>query len=550
MSTPSSPTRPRRRNSLIGQWDKTTKVIDVKNKYYSISTDKYTAAQKETFTKWVNIQLRTIHVDDETSKKIPEIKAVDRDFRDGKRLIQLLDVLFEGDPDLPKPERGRTRHHYIANVNKVLQFLQTRLDESGLAALQAIGPVDIVDGNVKLTLGLVYLLISKFHHMMSVFEEFGEGNDNDLTNLNKFTTNGWFDNLEKSMNVSSSPTQSPTLSPISPQFPSIPPPTRFRTLKLNHSTPLSSSSGILFWINMQLIDYAVILPSTSYPVEDFTGMNNGIILTALIHHKNMEWLEDFDLLIQQTDDEIEEEKKSKERLSKCFTILEDKLGIQRPNSLVKMLIESDHNDAQQLKRTGLAWSVYMSDLFLVMSEKPKRNGTLRGTRRDTMKGTMKGTKRLVQINEPVTEVNDSEIFENEIDQSSNDDDKSDKLKNKKKSNNKSRGCLPIYSTGPILPMPPWSPKASILSAIFDWTIGWLLSEHDESDDDESDYYEDGQLCEREVKVKTIRVGKKRSDGSWNIHDANEWRLSNECLSDNEDVPIQLLLNQPSLKYWR
>src|SRR5207244_2171021 len=43
--------------------------------------------------------------------------------------------------------------------------------DNGLNALKAIGPVDIVDGNVKLTLGLIWLMISKSHQMISsVFE--------------------------------------------------------------------------------------------------------------------------------------------------------------------------------------------------------------------------------------------------------------------------------------------------------------------------------------------------------------------------------------------
>ncbi|CAG8695739.1 9807_t:CDS:1, partial [Scutellospora calospora] len=196
------PNKPRRRNSLVGQWDTTTKVINVKQKFYS--SNKYTDAQKATFTKWVNIQLRTIHVDDETAEKIPEIKAIDKDFRDGKRFIQLLHVLYENDPELPKPERGRTRHHYVANVNKVLQFLHNKLDDSGLAALQAIGPVDIVDGNVKLTLGLIWLMISKFHQMIGTFDTIENelsNVDNNLSeeNVKKEGHNIWLDNLEKSI---------------------------------------------------------------------------------------------------------------------------------------------------------------------------------------------------------------------------------------------------------------------------------------------------------------------------------------------------------------
>ncbi|RIA90563.1 hypothetical protein C1645_693451, partial [Glomus cerebriforme] len=134
MNKPLKPTTPKRRNSLKKQWDKTTKVVNVKQKFYSTEANKYTALQIATFTKWVNIQF--------------QIKAIDKDFRDGKKLIELLELFYENDvEELPKPERGKTRVHYIQNVNKVIEFLQKKLDDNGLAALKAIGPVDIVDGN-------------------------------------------------------------------------------------------------------------------------------------------------------------------------------------------------------------------------------------------------------------------------------------------------------------------------------------------------------------------------------------------------------------------
>ncbi|PKC17326.1 hypothetical protein RhiirA5_458216, partial [Rhizophagus irregularis] len=141
MNKPLKPSIPKRKNSLKKQWDKTTKVVNVKQKIHSNVSDKYTELQIATFTKWVNIQLRTI-------EEIPEINAIDKDFQDGKKLIELLELFYENDTEeLPKPERGNSRVHYIQNVNKVLEFLQKKLDDNGLTALKAIGPVDIVDGN-------------------------------------------------------------------------------------------------------------------------------------------------------------------------------------------------------------------------------------------------------------------------------------------------------------------------------------------------------------------------------------------------------------------
>ena len=51
---------------------------------------------------------------------------------------------------LPKPDRGKMRFHKIANVNKALDFIASK----GVK-LVSIGAEEIVDGNVKMTLGLV-----------------------------------------------------------------------------------------------------------------------------------------------------------------------------------------------------------------------------------------------------------------------------------------------------------------------------------------------------------------------------------------------------------
>ncbi|KAJ3160377.1 actinin alpha 2 [Geranomyces michiganensis] len=118
-----------------------------------------TEAQKRTFTKWCNLQLRKLGTDD-------QYKIVDlaHDLRDGVRLSLLLEVL--SGEQLPKPERaggaasGRavSRIYSIVNVDKCLKFLAGKLREP----LANIGSEDIVDGNLTLTLALVWLLILRF----------------------------------------------------------------------------------------------------------------------------------------------------------------------------------------------------------------------------------------------------------------------------------------------------------------------------------------------------------------------------------------------------
>ena len=67
----------------------------------------------------------------------------------------LLEVI-SGEP-LPKPDRGKMRFHKIANVNKALEYI-----ESKGVKLVSIGAEEIVDGNVKMTLGLIWTIILRF----------------------------------------------------------------------------------------------------------------------------------------------------------------------------------------------------------------------------------------------------------------------------------------------------------------------------------------------------------------------------------------------------
>lgn len=104
--------------------------------------------QKTTFMRWVNVQLA------KTTAYGP-MTSIEKDMKDGKRLIGLLEVISN---EPLKPERGNMRIHQMANVSKALAFLEKSTDE----AMGTIGNEDIVDGNVKLTLGLVWIIIYRF----------------------------------------------------------------------------------------------------------------------------------------------------------------------------------------------------------------------------------------------------------------------------------------------------------------------------------------------------------------------------------------------------
>ncbi|CAG06356.1 unnamed protein product, partial [Tetraodon nigroviridis] len=100
----------------------------------------------QTFTAWCNSHLR---------KAGTQIENIEEDFRDGLKLMLLLEVI--SGERLPKPERGKMRVHKINNVNKALDFITSK----GVK-LVSIGAEEIVDGNIKMTLGMIWTIILRF----------------------------------------------------------------------------------------------------------------------------------------------------------------------------------------------------------------------------------------------------------------------------------------------------------------------------------------------------------------------------------------------------
>ncbi|XP_017669208.1 PREDICTED: utrophin isoform X4 [Lepidothrix coronata] len=105
--------------------------------------DEHNDVQKKTFTKWINARF--------SKSGKPPVKDMFTDLKDGRKLLDLLEGLTG--KSLPK-ERGSTRVHALNNVNRVLQVLHQNNVE-----LVNIGGTDIVDGNHKLTLGLLWSII-------------------------------------------------------------------------------------------------------------------------------------------------------------------------------------------------------------------------------------------------------------------------------------------------------------------------------------------------------------------------------------------------------
>ncbi|XP_075219795.1 dystonin-like protein short stop isoform X24 [Lycorma delicatula] len=107
--------------------------------------DERDAIQKKTFTKWVNKHLK---------KANRHVNDLFIDLQDGLNLISLLEVL--SGEHLPR-ERGKMRFHMLQNVQMALDFL--RFKKIKLVNIRA---EDIVDGNPKLTLGLIWTIILHF----------------------------------------------------------------------------------------------------------------------------------------------------------------------------------------------------------------------------------------------------------------------------------------------------------------------------------------------------------------------------------------------------
>ncbi|EMP25851.1 Alpha-actinin-3 [Chelonia mydas] len=102
--------------------------------------------QRKTFTAWCNSHLR---------KAGTQIENIEEDFRNGLKLMLLLEVI--SGERLPKPDKGKMRFHKIANVNKALDFIASK----GVK-LVSIGAEEIVDGNLKMTLGMIWTIILRF----------------------------------------------------------------------------------------------------------------------------------------------------------------------------------------------------------------------------------------------------------------------------------------------------------------------------------------------------------------------------------------------------
>ncbi|XP_069025341.1 filamin-A isoform X4 [Embiotoca jacksoni] len=119
--------------------------------------------QQNTFTRWCNEHLKCVN------KRLGNLQT---DLGDGLRLIGLLEVLSQKKMFRKYNQRPTFRQMQLENVSVALEFL----DKENIK-LVSIDSKAIVDGNLKLILGLIWTLILHYSISMPMWDEDEEGDD-------------------------------------------------------------------------------------------------------------------------------------------------------------------------------------------------------------------------------------------------------------------------------------------------------------------------------------------------------------------------------------
>ncbi|KAL1925726.1 uncharacterized protein VTP21DRAFT_609 [Calcarisporiella thermophila] len=274
----------------------------------------YEDIQKKTYLKWINVQLKPFG---------DEVKSIEHDLRDGKRLLKLLEVVCQ--EPVPRPERGSMRIHQMANVSKALNFIEKKLGEP----LRNIGNEDIVDGNLKITLGLIWILI--FRLQMSGFadERSSEADSSvqgdDFSDIMSPTTptnsNGHpYEVTSPKAKIqrppsTSAPTSRKSSSPVKLSLPS--------------KDKKDVKSKLLSWAQRTLRSYSEHFPQ----IQDFhRSWKNGLAFSALIHSYDANLMPDFYEMCKEEKDGVENSEavaRWRERLARVFEIAQESMGVPR-----------------------------------------------------------------------------------------------------------------------------------------------------------------------------------------------------------------------------
>ncbi|VUC33533.1 unnamed protein product [Clonostachys rosea] len=113
----------------------------------NMEKERWVAIQKKTFTKWLNTKIAARNV---------EVKDLARDLTDGVMLIHLLECL-SNDTLGRYASNPKLRVQKFENANLALDFIKMR----GIQLIN-IGAEDVVGGNEKIILGLIWMIILRF----------------------------------------------------------------------------------------------------------------------------------------------------------------------------------------------------------------------------------------------------------------------------------------------------------------------------------------------------------------------------------------------------
>ncbi|XP_075900104.1 filamin-C-like isoform X3 [Nelusetta ayraudi] len=134
--------------------------------------------QQNTFTRWCNEHLKVLN------KRIGDLQ---KDLSDGLKLIGLLEVLSQKKMYRKYHCRPNFRQMKLENVSVALEFL-----ERERIKLVSIDSKAIVDGNLKLILGLIWTLILHYSISMPMWEDEDQENTRKLTPKQRLL--GWIQN--------------------------------------------------------------------------------------------------------------------------------------------------------------------------------------------------------------------------------------------------------------------------------------------------------------------------------------------------------------------
>ncbi|CAL8242354.1 unnamed protein product [Merluccius merluccius] len=141
--------------------------------------------QQNTFTRWCNEHLKGL------GKRIHDLQ---RDLSDGLKLVGLLEVLSQKKMYRKYHSRPNFRQMKLENVSVALEFL-----ERERIRLVSIDSKAIVDGNLKLILGLIWTLILHYSISMPMWEDEDEEDARKLTPKQRLL--GWIQNKVPQMPI-------------------------------------------------------------------------------------------------------------------------------------------------------------------------------------------------------------------------------------------------------------------------------------------------------------------------------------------------------------